>query len=175
MKTYDELIEIARKHRETLVLSIRKAHEASLRSENPEDRCSVIAINRQDGSLTDAVIDSDQQPDNWFVLAAYPHINPIEAVVLYADEKAAILNNWCLEQGAAPPDQDDEEGDVPYLRRLVSWIENHMGTTAGEVLTDLAREQLITDFDPVSELDDALQSLRDLSNGIVRAEPSDDE
>lgn len=165
MISYLDLIKQLQIDRKHVVSIILQAHQNSLSSDEPEQLCSVVAIDQEDGRLISTELETDEQPDHWYVLAAYPHINPIEAVVLYADEKAAILQQWCLDQGAAPPEQDESEGDVPYLRRMVDWVANNMATTAGDVLIELAREQLLEDFDPERELDEALDNLQDLAHG----------
>ena len=175
MKTHAELIEIVREHRAEILDLLKQAHRNSLRSDHPGSDCSIVAIGREDGRIVREIIEPDRQNEDWYVLAAYPHTRPIEAVVLYADEKTAILNNWCSEQGTMPPEQGEEEGDVAYLARLIAWIRDYTDSTAGEILTSLIRDQILADYDAASELDDALDELSDLSQGIVRQPPEDDE
>lgn len=174
MKTYKELIGIVLENKQEITDLMRQAHKSSLLSDKTSENCSIVAIRRQDGLIVQRVIDGKQRPDELYILAAYPHINPIEAVVLFADEKAAILNNWCLEQGTMPPEQGEQEGDVAYLSRLVSWIREYTDSTAGEILIDLIRDQLIQDFDATAELQEALEELYDLDRGVVRLPPSED-
>ena len=75
----------------------------------------------------------------------------------------------------APPEQGEEEGDVPYLGRMISWIRTNTPDTAGDILTGLIREQLLDAFDAANELEDALSELSDLAQGIVRPAPQDDD
>ncbi|NLM77520.1 MAG: hypothetical protein GX173_05460 [Ruminococcaceae bacterium] len=175
MKTDCELISIIRQNKTELTHLIKNAHTISLQDEHPGENCSVVAIGRQDGQIVHMTLNADERRDDLYILAAYPHVNPIEAVVLYADEKAAILFNWCLEQGGMPPEQDEEEADVAYLARLVSWIKTNTLASAGEVLTDLIREQLLSDFDAEAELQETLDELHDHARGIVRLPPVDED
>ncbi|MDW7659269.1 MAG: hypothetical protein SCM11_19050 [Bacillota bacterium] len=175
MKTYTELIEIVNNNKEEITALLDQAHRQSLQADQTDSRCSIVAVGRQNGAVVHEIIDEDQQREDLYVLAAYPHINPIEAVVLYADEKTAILNNWCSEQGTMAPEQGEDEGDVAYLARLIAWIREYTNSTAGEILTTLIRDQLLADFDADREIDDALEELSDLSQGIVRLPPEDDD
>ena len=175
MRTYQELYEIAANSRNRLESLLTEAHRDSLSTEGTDTSTSIVAIGREDGSIVQAVLLQDEQRPELYILAAYPHVNPIEAVVLYADEKAQILNAWCLEQGMAPPEQGEEEGDVPYLGRMISWIRTNTPDTAGDILTGLIREQLLDAFDAANELEDALRELSDLAQGIVRPAPQDDD
>ena len=174
MKTYDELADIIKQNKTVLIQLFRQAHSASLQDDQPEKDCSVVAIGRRDGQIMQEIISVDEHRDEWYILAAYPHANPIETVVLYADEKAAILSNWCLEQGAMAPEQGEEEGDVAYLARLVSWIRINMAASAGEILTELIRNQLLADFDAEAEWQEAFSELKDLARGVDRRLPPDD-
>jgi hypothetical protein len=175
MKTYIELLKIAEEHKDEITGLMAEAHRHSLMSDQPDSSCSIVAIGRQDGVVVRETIGEDQQREELYILAAYPHTKPIEAVVLYADEKAAILSKWCVEHGTMAPDQGEDEGDVAYLARLVAWIREYTDSTAGEILTSLIRDQLLTDFDADSEVNDALEELSDLSQGIVRLPPEDDD
>lgn len=175
MKTYTELIDIVRNNRETIAELVTKAHRCSLASDQPDTRCSIVALGRDDGGLVHDTLETEEKREDLYILAAFPHISPIEAVVLYADEKTAILNNWCSEQGTMAPEQGEDEGDVAYLARLIAWIREYTDSTAGEILTTLIRDQLLANFDADSEIEDALEELSDLSRGIVRQVPQDDD
>lgn len=175
MKTYSELLEIVKDQKAEIAMLLKQAHRHSLMSDQVDSRCSIVAIGRQDGAVVRDIIDEDQQREDLYILAAYPHLNPIEAVVLYADEKAAILSNWCTEHETMAPEQGEDEGDVAYLARLVAWIREYTDATAGEILTTLIRDQLLTDFDAAREIEDALEELSDLAQGIVRLPPEDDD
>ncbi len=175
MKTCAELIEIIKEHKAEITVLLDQAHRHSLLADQTDSRCSIVAVGRLDGVVVHEIIEADQQREELFILAAYPHVNPIEAVVLYADEKAAILSNWCTEHGTMAPEQGEDEGDVAYLARLVAWIREYTDSTAGEILTSLIRDQLLTDFDATREIEDALEDLSDLSQGIVRLPPEDDD
>ena len=174
MRTHQDLYEIAANSRDCLESLLTQAHRESLNADASDQNTSIVALGRENGAIVHAVLLQDEQRPELYILAAYPHVNPIEAVVLYADEKAQILNTWCLEQGMAPPEQGEEEGDVPYLGRMVSWIRNNTQDSAGDILTDLIREQLLAAFDAANELEDALSELSDLAQGIVRPAPQDD-
>lgn len=175
MKSYNQLIDIVKDKQSEIVNLIEQAHRESLASQKPEDSCSVVGIGRENGLLTHDTLSGNEEREDLYILAAYPHINPIEAVVLYADEKHQIINRWCLDHGTQTPEQNEDEGDVAYLKRLVDWVREHTRTTAGDILIQLIREQLLCDFDPQREFSDALDELNDLAQGIRRLPPSDND
>jgi hypothetical protein len=174
MKSYAQLIDIIKKQRIEIVSLIEQAHQESLASQEPGDSCSIVGIGRDNGQLVHDMLSGNEEREDLYILAAYPHINPIEAVVLYADEKHQIISRWCRDHGTQTPEQNEDEGDVAYLKRLVDWVREHTRTTAGDILIQLIREQLLCDFNPEREFSDALDELNDLAQGIRHLPPSDD-
>ncbi len=174
-KTYTDLIKVVQDNKEKIIALLQKAHRFSLRLDPPDTDCSIVAVSRQTGSLTSRIIKQDEQPDDLYILAAFPHIDPLAAVVLYEDERAQVLSQWCQEHGLAAPAQAADELDPPYWQRLLTWFNENTSHDAEQILTGLVREQLEAAFSAEDEFADALDELIDLAQGIVRLPPEDDD
>ena len=154
---------------------LQKAHSFSIEVDPPDTDCSIVAVSRQTGTLISKIIKEDEQQDDLYILAAYPHIDPLAAIILYEDERAQVLAAWCAEHGCPAPEQGDDELDPPYWHRLMNWFNENTSFDADQILTSLVREQLRADFSPEDEYKDALEELQDLAQGIVRLPPEDDD
>jgi hypothetical protein len=172
--THNELLAAAHAHQQELTQLISLAHRTSLADDNPEPLCSIVALSRTDGQVAHQVLQTEEERPDLYILAAYAHVNPLDASGLYSDELADILGNWCLDQGLMAPEQGDAEPDAAYLTRLTGWMADHTGATAPEILNDAIRVQLLENFDAASELADALAELDCLARGVTPPGPPDD-
>jgi len=175
MKTYDELIAIATANRQQILDLIQQAHRASLADHEPAAVCSIVALSRDRGQIVHTTIDAETRREDLYILTAFAHVRPVDAVALYAEERAALIGDWCLEHGYPAPVQAEDELDDAYWSRLAAWVQSETPASVSDILNDAVRVQLLEEFCADSELDDALSELDDLARGIVRPLPSDDD